>query len=255
MLNTKISVLFFCIITLCSHATTKIDKIQSHQAGILLTFDDNYIDEWFKVDKILTKYKWKATFYLTKPQLYTKKQFRQLRKLKNKGHELGAHGYNHFNALTFYTNNSFSIYLKNEIEQTTQLLKRKRIKTNTFSYPFGAHNIATDTLLLKKYTSLRTTTYGKRAPEKQVCYYKKDGILQGLGIDNHYPHHDVSYFISLLQYAKANNKIVIFYAHKPVLEAKNTLEIEHKTLISICEYVQKNNLKFYTPADLIRIKK
>lgn len=80
----------------------------------------------------MAKYKWKATFYLTKPQLYTKKQFRQLRKLKSKGHELGAHGFNLFNALTFYTNNSFSIYLKNEIEQTAQLLKKKRIKQTLF---------------------------------------------------------------------------------------------------------------------------
>lgn len=254
MLNKKIIILLCCIITLNGYATVK-KQVQLQQAGVLITFDDDYVDEWFKADKILAKYKWKATFYLTKPQLYTKKQFRQLRKLKSKGHELGAHGFNHFNALTFYTNNSFSIYLKNEIEQTAQLLKKKRIKTNSFSYPFGAHNIATDSLLLKNFTSLRTTTYGKQAPEKQQCYYKNDAILQGLGIDNHYPHFDISYFLSLLQYAKENNKIVIFYVHKPVLEAKNTLEIEHKTLISICEYVQKNNLKFYTPNDLIRIKK
>jgi hypothetical protein len=43
--------------------------------------------------------------------------------------------------------------------------------------------------------------------------------------------------------AKNNNKIVIFYAHKPVPTFQNNYETEYQTLFEICNYVKSNNMK------------
>ena len=59
-----------------------------------------------------------------------------------------------------------------------------------------------------------------------------------------------SYFLSLLEYAKNNNKIVIFYAHKPVTTFQNDYETEYQTLIEICNYAKSNHMKFYKISEL-----
>lgn len=50
MLNKKIIILLCCIITLNGYATVK-KQVQLQQAGVLITFDDDYVDEWFKATK------------------------------------------------------------------------------------------------------------------------------------------------------------------------------------------------------------
>lgn len=62
------------------------------------------------------------------------------------------------------------------------------------------------------------------------------------------------YFISLLQYAKDNNKIVVFYAHKTVAKATNNYETEFKTLEEICKFVKNSDMKFYKVNDLQKLK-
>jgi hypothetical protein len=75
-----------------------------------------------------------------------------------------------------------------------------------------------------------------------------------LGIDKNYSHYSISYFLSLLEYAKNNNKIVIFYAHKPVSTFQNNYETEYQTLIEICNYVKSNNMKFYKISELFNLQ-
>jgi hypothetical protein len=51
-----------------------------------------------------------------------------------------------------------------------------------------------------------------------------------------------------------NNKIVIFYAHKPVPTFQNNYETEYQTLIEICNYVKSNNMKFYKMSELYNLQ-
>jgi peptidoglycan/xylan/chitin deacetylase (PgdA/CDA1 family) len=224
------------------------------QSGVVISFDDDYVDEWFEVNTILQSYDWKATFFVTNLNHLSMSKIQKLKDLQSDGHEIGAHGLNHINAPTFISAHGTSEYLNQEIAPLLNLLNSNGLSVTSFAYPYGSRNPTTDNLLLNEFQIIRGTTYGNLDPASQNCYYNNSRLVYGLGIDNNYPHFSISYFLSLLEYAKNNNKIVIFYSHKPVLNIKNDYETEYRTLIEICNYVKTNNMKFYKMSELYNIQ-
>jgi peptidoglycan/xylan/chitin deacetylase (PgdA/CDA1 family) len=224
------------------------------QAGVVISFDDDFVDEWFEVNTILHAYDWKATFFVTRFNKLSMAEIQKLKDLKSFGHEIGAHGLNHLNAPTFISANGASEYFNQEIYPMLNLMNNNDFSPTSFAYPYGARNATTDDLLLNEFQIIRGTTYGNSKPASQNCYYKNNRLVFGLGIDKNYPHYSIPYFLSLLEYAKNNNKIVIFYAHKPVPSFQNNYETEYQTLIEICNYVKKANMKFYKMSELYKIQ-
>jgi len=223
---------------------------QPYAPGVVITLDDDYVDTWAAAHNILTEYRWKATFFITKCNQLSTGEISKLQEFKHYGHEIGGHGLNHINAPQAVAASGALGYLNLEIFPMVTFMNERSLHTTAFAYPFGARNAATDDILLNEFEILRGTTYGRPEPQYQNCYYTGRRIVYALGLDNSYPHFSVPYFISLLQYAKNNNKIVVFYAHKTVQTAQNDYETEYNTLIQICRYVQDNNMKFYTMSEL-----
>lgn len=224
------------------------------QSGVVISFDDDFVDEWFEVNNILQKYDWKATFFVTRFNQLSNAKIQKLKVLKYEGHEIAGHGLNHINAPTFISSFGTSEYLNQEILPMINLMNNEDLYPTSFAYPYGSRDSTTDKLLLNEFKIIRGTTYGNSNPASQSCYYNKSRLVFGLGIDKNYSHFSIPYFLSLLEYAKNNNKIVIFYAHKPVSTFKNNYETEHQTLIDICNYVKTNNMKFYKTSELYDIQ-
>ena len=224
------------------------------QSGVVLTFDDDFIDEWVAVNTVLQPYDWRATFFVTRFDKLSASQIQSLKDLKMYGHEIGGHGLNHSNAQTFISTNGASAYLNQEIFPMQTLMNANDLTPTSFAYPFGSRNATTDNLLLNEFQIVRGTTYGNGAASSQNCFYKNSRVVFGLGIDKNYSHFSMPYFISLLEYAKKNNKIVIFYAHKPVLTVQNNYETDYQTLIDICTYVINNDMKFYNISELYHLR-
>jgi peptidoglycan/xylan/chitin deacetylase (PgdA/CDA1 family) len=220
------------------------------QSGVVISFDDDYVDEWYDVNNVLQSYDWKATFFVTNVNHLSMSKIQKLKDLKNNGHEIGCHGLNHLNAPAFILANGTSEYLNQEITPLLNLMNGNGLSVTSFAYPYGSRNPITDNLLLNEFQIIRGTTYGSLDPASQTCYYNNSRIVYGLGIDNNYPHFSITYFLSLLEYAKNNNRIVIFYSHKPVQNFKKDYETEYSTLIQICNYVKSNNMKFYKISEL-----
>lgn len=235
----------------CNDSETVTDEQTNSKSGVVITFDDDFVDEWSLINSILEPYNWKATFFVTKFNQLSPAKIQKLKDLKLYGHEIGAHGLNHINAPTFISENGTNAYLNTEIFPMNNLMNANDLSPTAFAYPFGARNATTDSVLLNEYQILRGTTYGNANPASQNCYYTNNRVVFGLGIDNSYPHFSIPYFISLLNYAKKNNKIVVFYAHKPVTIHHGNYETEYQTLIEICKYVKNNNMKFYKISELI----
>lgn len=228
-----------------------IPKEKKLQPGVAITFDDNYVDQWYNADKLLEKYNWKATFFVSQFNLLSTKELNKLKLLKNKGNEIGGHGWVHLKAAPFEESKGEMGYLDKEILPMIQSMRQNSFPVHSFAYPYGSRDAVTDTILLHEFNIIRGTTYSKEAPYLQRCYFDdKSRVLFGLGIDNSYAQFSIPYFLSLLEYAKKNNKVVIFYAHKPVLKANAQYETEYKTLIEICKYVRDNDMKFYTVSEL-----
>jgi peptidoglycan-N-acetylglucosamine deacetylase len=238
-----------------SYSETKGLNIDSLyiQPGVVITFDDDFVNEWDDMHKILEKYHWKATFFVSHFDQLTPEEIEKLKALQNYGHEIGGHGLYHLDAVKYISECGKEDYLSQEIFPMVNIMKAHSLHITSFAYPFGSRNEMTDNILLEEFKILRGTKYGKFKPILQNCYYDNSRIVSGLGIDNSYPQYSIKYFLSLLEYASNNNKIVIFYAHRPVRSAQDPYETDYQTLIEICEYVKSNNLKFYTISELADI--
>lgn len=235
----------------CSDDKPTPHIVGRYEPGVVLTFDDDYITEWSAVHEILKPFNWKATFFVTKFNMLESSEIVMLQNLKYYGHEIGGHGINHLNAVGFINSNGIQGYMENEIYPMKNLMAQYGISVKSFAYPFGARTVESDNALLNEFSILRGTTYGNLKPDLHNCYYTGSPMLYGLGLDNSYHHYSVPYFLSLLDYARVNNKIVIFYAHKPVETASEAYQAEYHTLLEICNYVKTNNMKFYTASDLV----
>ena len=230
----------FLFLTACSKNENDLIAVkdQKIQAGVAITFDDNYVDEWYDAAKVLEKYNWKATFFISQFNTLSSKELNKLKWI-------------HLKASPFEKNNGKANYLETEIFPMINSMNQKSFEIHSFAYPYGSRDALTDTILLNEFNIIRGTTYGNEPPHLQRCYFDNQSrVLFGLGIDNNYAQYSIPYFLSLLEYAKANNKVVVFYAHKPVLKSKSKYETEYKTLIAICKYIQDNDMKFYTVSDL-----
>lgn len=238
----------------CSVDDDKPIEQETLQSGVVITFDDDYVDEWYNVNHVLQTYDWKATFFVTRFNQLSSAKIQKLQELKFEGHEIGHHGLNHLRASEFISAHGATEYLNQEIFPLETLMNNNGLSTTSFSYPYGDRNTTIDNLLLDHFKILRGTTYGNTNPAFHNCFYNNTNVVFGLGIDKSYPHFNIPYFISLLEYAKNNNKIVIFYAHKPVPNSQNNYETEYQTLIEICNYVKNNNMKFYKISELYNLK-
>lgn len=234
----------------CSKSDEMTKSSSGFQSGVVLTFDDDYADDWIAVDAVLRPYDWKATFFVTRFNQLSPSKIKELQELKSYGHEIGGHGLNHLKATTFIGANGAEAYLHAEINPMMSAMAAENLSTTSFAYPFGARNLTTDAVLLSKFKIIRGTTYGAVSPALQDCFYNNSSLVLGLGLDKSYPQFSNSYFISLLNYAKNNNKIVVFYAHKPVVTSHNDYETEYETLLQICKFVKQNHMKFYTFSEL-----
>lgn len=225
---------------------------KKYEPGIVLTFDDNYIDDWYTAEKTLQPYNWKATFFICKYAWLTSNEKKELHYLKNHGHDIAGHGYNHENALKYAAKYGLNKYINDEIVPLKAVMSRDGFNIGSFAYPdgAGAHDAALDDRMLKYFSIIRGTTYGQLPPDAQYCYYNGKRVIYGLGIDTDYRQFDLEYYKALMDYAKKNNKIVIFYGHKTVKNATGKLETPLEALQQICEYAVNNNLKFYTVDDL-----
>lgn len=237
--------------------------------GVILTFDDDTIVEWFDANRKLSKYKWKATFFVSEFYSLQAEEINRLKILQSVGHEIASHGYNHINAQEFISSHSPEKYIENEILPSINAMKDEGFDISTFAYPFGAtirfnltekisyvlsgNKINTlDKMLLEHFDIIRKTTYKQRAPSQQINFANGSRIVFGLGTDVIYEN-EVEYLLNMLQYAKENDKIVIFYGHRIASDkedSKYTTDVE--TLKKICRYVENNDMRFMTMKDLVR---
>ncbi|MFY7728723.1 MAG: polysaccharide deacetylase family protein [Flavobacterium sp.] len=225
---------------------------KKYKPGIVLTFDDNYIDDWYNADKTLHPYGWKATFFICKYAWLTQNEKKELHALQAHGHDIAGHGYNHENALKYAARYGLNKYIHDEIIPLKAAMNKDGFNINSFAYPdgAGAHDANLDNNLLKYFNIIRGTTYGKLPADAQYSYYNGERVIYGLGIDTDYRQFDLEYYKALMDYAKEHNKIVIFYGHKTVNNATGKLETPLEALQQICEYAVNNNLKFYTVDEL-----
>lgn len=230
-------------------------KAKTYQAGVVISFDDAYVDEWYDADKALQKYDWKATFCVCRIDSIGKPQLQKLHQLQNQGHEIAGHGYHHYNAVKFVQKNGIDEYIKQEIDPMIASMKRLKFNVTSFAYPYGERSSELDSVLSHKFKMIRGRDFQDLKPEKEGCYYRDSKFLYAFDIDNKHVDFSIPYLLELLENAKKNNKILILSSHQPVKNLTGNYQTKIETLEFICKYMKSNNMKFYTLADLGTLNK
>jgi peptidoglycan-N-acetylglucosamine deacetylase len=223
---------------------------QPNKAGVVISFDDAYVDEWFDADKLLKKYNWKATFCVCRIDSIGEPQLKKLRQLQKEGHEIAGHGYHHYNAVKFVNQFGIDEYMKQEINPMLVSMKQKGFKVSSFAYPYGERSDELDSVVSKKFKVIRGRDFCSEVPEKEGSYFRGTKFMYAFDIDNNHIHFSIPYVLELLDYAKKNNKILILCSHKPVKNVTANYQTRFETLEFICKYMRLNNMKFYRLSDL-----
>ncbi|WP_286971733.1 polysaccharide deacetylase family protein [Flavobacterium sp. UBA4854] len=246
------SILFLLFLTLlsCEGKKTQTESKPAYKAGVILSFDDAYVDEWSEADQVLRKYSWKATFNVCRIDSIGAPEIKTLLEMQKYGHEIAGHGYHHYNAVKFTKKYSVKEYLKQEIDPMIVSMKKKGFNVTSFAYPYGERSDSLDQALSPLFKIIRGRAFGGEAPEKQDSYFNNSKIVFAFDIDNSHIHFSIPYVLELLDYAKRNNKILLLCGHKPVKEITENYQVKIETLEFICKYMKLNDLKFYKLSDL-----
>jgi peptidoglycan/xylan/chitin deacetylase (PgdA/CDA1 family) len=220
--------------------------------GIVLSFDDAYIDEWYFADKHLQKYSWKATFCVSRINTLNTFEIQKLLELQQKGHEIAGHGLNHVDARKYVKQNGIKSYINDEIKPMMDWFHFYSLDLSSFAYPFGFRTVELDKALSDHFKIIRGTVYGEKKTRLD-CFYNYKYIVQGISIDEN-KNFNLAYILKLLDFANKNHKILIVYGHKPVTKTTANYQTSLKTLEIICKYIQQNKMKFYTLEELSRLK-
>ena len=239
----------FLTLTSCENKkSTPIPK--PYKAGVVISFDDAYVDEWFEADKVLKKYNWKATFCVCRIDSIGEPQIKKLLELQKEGHEIAGHGYHHYNAVKFVAKNGIDEYIKQEINPMLVSMKEKGFNVSSFAYPYGERSDELDQALSPIFKVIRGRDFEGVAPEKEGCYFRDSKLMYAFDIDNNHVHFSIPYLLELLDVAKKENKILILSSHKPVKNLTENYQTKIETLEFICKYMKLNDLKFYKLSDL-----
>ena len=253
MKNSILKAVLLCTLFLLFSCKEKPDP-KPYRAGVILSFDDAYVKEWFDTDQILQKYSWKATFCVCKINTLRHSEIKKLLELQKEGHEIAGHGLHHYHAEKFVKKYGINDYLKQEINPMLNLMHFYGFKVTSFVYPYGGRNTKLDESLLKKFKIVRGRAFCEEAANVQGCYFNNSRIVYSFSIDDTHNHFNIPHLLKLLDYAKRNDKILILNSHKTVENVTGDYQTKNSTLELICQYIKRNNMKFYALSDLNQLE-
>lgn len=223
---------------------------KDRKAGIWLSFDDNYINEWFELRELFIANNVKVTFFITRPGEFSEADFEKLKILEGDGHEIGFHGNMHVLSEYYIKEHSYKKYLDLEIDAGLDYLKGKGFECTSFAYPYGAKYHFTDLLLGRRFDRLRGVT--PLNPEKDLTkmddiYYKwdNDKTVSGISFDTN-SQVTKKMIAKGMERAAAKKEVLMLYAHKPVKTDEKGYLFNVEMLQYIIEAAKENHLQFFT---------
>ncbi|HZK18319.1 MAG TPA: polysaccharide deacetylase family protein [Clostridia bacterium] len=226
--------------------------------GVLLTFDDHGIAGWYDTRDLFNKYDVKATFFVDKIYKLDREKLNMLKALRDDGHEIACHGFNHLDAKEFTHFNSLDDYINYEVMPSIKLMTDKGFPPTSFAYPFGTRTNDIDRAMLEKFLILRGTAYTnseQRIKDLDIAYYNpKEGgkLIHAVGIDEIYGN-TVDEILEGLCRARNNGEILMLYSHligDSEGECGGKYFTNKAKLERVFQYVSENSLKFYKVSEL-----
>jgi hypothetical protein len=229
------------------------------KAGVVLSFDDNSrAASWVSYHNSYGAAKgWKATFCVYADGTGVA----DIQTLVSAGHELGNHGENGNSHIESYvpvkTNAQFATIVETV---DNYLFTTWGVRSKCYVWPLGIYSqfyaeyLAANTAitLTRRTGLLNHTTALNYVPQLGV---KANGnyhanVVHTISMDLKTDEDYTNYFIPLLNYARDNGYILVMHGHTIAETFTSGLQTKRTVLDSICDYVNNNNMKFYTLNDI-----
>ena len=255
--NKLFTLLLFVLLISCNEHI--VDNLEDYKGGVCLTFDDAYVDQWYKLSNSLIENNIKATFFVTMINTLASSKLEKLQTLDSLGFEIGCHGYKHIDAVKYLESHTLNDYFYNEVLPALNIMDKSDLHPKSYSYPYGMNNDSLDNYLLNYFEILRDVTDEQRKPlEKEVekideifCKKGESKIVSSLGIDINFNINE-SKLRNALQRAKENKEILCVYAHCPVDSNAISYQIEIGYIKNFISLIKEYELNTYTFSELAK---
>ncbi|MCE7067704.1 polysaccharide deacetylase family protein [Dyadobacter sp. CY326] len=243
------------------------DAETQQKAGLAISFDDHFIDEWFALRPMFNQYGAKVTFFITCPDSLSADEVAKLRQLQSDGHEIGFHGTIHGKSTELIIAGPDE-YKKIELTPGMSNMAKAGFKPTSYAHPGGNHNEQVDSVLRANgFKILRDVSISKRkfkgfqmyalAPRLMPwIYYSFDNerIVDALLIDEDAGLTTVAMNEALAK-ATSTNKALMLFGHEPLYGKPKNGEYGFYVpfLEKILREAKRQNLKFYTMSELPEI--
>lgn len=225
-------------------------------AGLALTFDDAYVEQWHALLPLLAEHGARATFFVRDFDRRTDLELQQLRELAAAGHEIGCHGFRHRSVKLDYGRDPgrAAEYLEVEVLPAIAAMHERGFQPASFAYPHGHSAPAYDRLLLGHFRQLRAVVRGQRwlLPRWLPWIYHRPGsgarLHRALGIDLHYGLPDAR-LASALEHAQATGRVVLLYAHEPG-DSGRPFSLPYSRLAFLFRHARERGLRWATVGEL-----
>jgi hypothetical protein len=129
------------------------------QAGVVLSFDDAYIDHWLAGAELYAQYRARLTFFVAYFDHLAIEQRAALHELAARGHAIEAHSVDHLRAPLYVEQKGLTAYLRSEALPSIDWLAADGFDVTTYAYPYGARTSEIDEALLARVPLVRSVSF------------------------------------------------------------------------------------------------
>jgi len=229
--------------------------------GVVLTFDDTFVEQWLAALPIFAAHHARATFFVSQFDRLSARQMAGLRELAAAGHAIGCHGLRHLKAVDGVQTSSVQAYLAREIEPAVARMHQAGFRPSCFAYPSSQRNEETDAALARHFRHLRSgigLAPDRTMAQTDAIFTPLDAVsarrcLIGTGLDGAGPQatngRTLTAIFAAMERAARRREIVVFYAHNISDEGPGH-HVSPAVLEKILSYAASAGLAFYTYDDL-----
>ncbi|CAG5008812.1 hypothetical protein DYBT9275_04362 [Dyadobacter sp. CECT 9275] len=237
-------------------------------AGIAISFDDHFLDEWYALRPLFKKYNARVTFFITCKDTLTAGEIAMLRAFQNDGHEIGFHGTVHAKSTELIQAGGPAGYAETELFPGLKNMSLAGFHPTSYAHPGGNHNDQVDSVLFANgFRILRDVAASRRslrgipiytmAPRiMNWIYYKfdKKRSVDALVIDSDsgLTEDEIK---DAIQKAKSTGTALMLFGHEPLYAPPVNGEygFDVTFLEVILKEANRQNLRFYQMSELVSL--
>ena len=217
-------------------------------AGLVITWDDRYVTDWYALRSMLQQYNAHVTFFVSDFGSLSEEEITMLRTLQADGNEIGFHGTHHTDAGSYLQTHTIQQYLDYEIIPGITQMRSAGLDPDDFAYPYGSDTPAATEALQAYFGHIRVTD-DFWDDKIYYTYGSNQARISGIGIDESYGQSIDTIYAGITR-AQTEDKILSIYGHRPVQTVTDPCQTSLDRLDKILKYASDNNLKFYTVREL-----